>query len=37
MRRETLDALQGFKSRMALPTWDDALEMLLKQAQEVRP
>lgn len=37
MRRETLDALQGFKSRMALPTWDDALEMLLKQAQEGRP
>jgi uncharacterized protein DUF6084 len=37
MRRETLDALQGFKSRMALPTWDDALEMLLKQAEEGRP
>jgi hypothetical protein len=37
MRRETLDDLQGFKSRMALPTWDDALEMLLKQAEEGRP
>jgi hypothetical protein len=37
MRRETLDHLQGFKSRMALPTWDDALEMLLKQAEEGRP
>jgi Family of unknown function (DUF6084) len=37
MRRETLDALQGFKSRMALPTWDDTLEMLLKQAEEGRP
>jgi hypothetical protein len=37
MRRETLDALQGFKSRMALPTWDDTLEILLKQSQEGRP
>jgi hypothetical protein len=37
MRRETLDALQGYKSRMALPTWDDALELLLKQAAEGRP
>lgn len=37
MQRETLDALQGFKSRMALPTWDDALELLLKQSDEGRP
>jgi hypothetical protein len=34
MRRETLDALQAFKARQALPTWDDALEALLKQAGE---
>jgi len=34
MRRETLDALQAFKARQALPTWDDALDALLKQAGE---
>lgn len=32
VRRETLDALQAFKSRAALPTWDDAFESLLRQA-----
>jgi len=32
MRRETLDALQSFKSHRALPTWDDAFEALLKEA-----
>ncbi|HWC38344.1 MAG TPA: DUF6084 family protein [Acidimicrobiales bacterium] len=37
MRRETLDALQRFKSLRALPTWDDALELLLKQSDEGRP
>ncbi|HET9078075.1 MAG TPA: DUF6084 family protein [Acidimicrobiales bacterium] len=31
VRRETLDALQAFKSRAALPTWDDAFETLLRQ------
>jgi hypothetical protein len=32
MRRETLDSLQRFKSDRALPTWDDTLEALLKEA-----
>ena len=32
--RETLDALARFKSARALPTWDEALEQLLKQAGE---
>jgi Family of unknown function (DUF6084) len=34
VRRETLDALQRFKARRALPTWDDALEALLKETGE---
>ncbi len=29
VRRETLDALGRFKSRLTLPTWDDALGVLL--------
>lgn len=29
MRRETLDALQAFKARRAMTTWDEALEALL--------
>lgn len=29
MRRETFDALQHYKARQALPTWDAALEALL--------
>jgi hypothetical protein len=33
VRRETLDALQAFKSHAALPTWDDALEVLLRQSR----
>jgi hypothetical protein len=32
--RETLDALQRYKSGRALPTWDQAFEHLLKQAGE---
>ena len=32
--RETLDAIQRFKSARALPTWDHAFEQLLKQAGE---
>lgn len=32
--RDTLDALQRFKSQRALPTWDLAFEQLLKQAGE---
>ncbi|MFN2490882.1 MAG: DUF6084 family protein [Actinomycetota bacterium] len=34
VRRETLDALQLFKSRRALPMWDDAFEALLEEAGE---
>lgn len=37
VRRETLDALQGFKSRRALPTWEQAFETLLKEAGEKGP
>jgi len=32
VRRETLDALQSFKSQRALPTWDDAFEVLIHEA-----
>jgi hypothetical protein len=32
--RDTLDALQRYKSARALPTWDQAFEHLLKQAGE---
>lgn len=32
--RETLDALQRFKSSRALPTWDQAIERLFKEAGE---
>ena len=31
LRRDNLDALARFKSRLALPTWDDALEALLAE------
>jgi hypothetical protein len=34
MRRDTLDALQAFKSQAVLPTWDDTLHALLKKAGE---
>ena len=34
VRRDTLDRLQAFKGRRALPTWDHALETLLKEAGE---
>jgi hypothetical protein len=30
--RDTLDRLQSFKAQRALPTWDQALERLLKEA-----
>lgn len=36
IRRDTLDALQHFKSHQALPTWDDALAVLLREAVEER-
>jgi hypothetical protein len=34
VRRDTVDALGRFKSRRALPTWDETLSALLKQAGE---
>ena len=34
LRRDTLDELQRFKARAALPTWDQALEVLLERARE---
>jgi hypothetical protein len=34
VRRETMDALQRFKSRHALPTWDSALTALLDRSKE---
>jgi len=34
MHRDTLDALQRYKAHRALPTWDHALEALLKEAGE---
>ncbi len=36
MRRESIDALQAFKSRSALPTWDEAVRLLLDKAGEAR-
>ncbi len=33
MHRDTLDALQRFKSQRALPTWDDAIGTLLQKAE----
>ena len=37
VRRDTLDVLQRFKAVRALPTWDDALEALFKEAGEAEP
>lgn len=34
--RDTLDELQRFKAARALPTWDQAIEQLIKQAGEGR-
>ncbi|HXF56496.1 MAG TPA: DUF6084 family protein [Actinomycetota bacterium] len=34
LRRETLDRLHRFRARRALPTWDEAVEALLKGAGE---
>lgn len=34
MSRETVEGLRRFKTRRALPTWDQAVEMLLKEAGE---
>jgi hypothetical protein len=37
MRADTIDALQRYKARGALPTWEDAVAALLKQAGEDQP
>ena len=37
VRRDTLDSLQRFKSRLTLPTWDETIEALLRQAGEPSP
>ncbi len=37
VRRETLDSLQRFKSRLTLPDWDDTITALLRQAGEPTP
>ena len=34
LRRESFDALYRFKGRRALTTWDDAVDALLREAQE---
>ncbi|GEL20903.1 DUF6084 family protein [Pseudonocardia asaccharolytica] len=33
LRRETIDALSAYRSAQAVPTWDEAIERLLKVAQ----
>jgi hypothetical protein len=33
LRRETFDALHRFRARQALVSWDDAIELLLKEAE----
>ena len=37
LRCDTLDALQGFRASRGLPTWDQALGQLLKEAGEDGP
>jgi hypothetical protein len=37
VHRDTLDALQQFKSSQGLPTWDQAFEQLLKHAGQSTP
>jgi hypothetical protein len=37
MRAETLDQLQRYKSDRALPTWDDTIEALIKEAAAGEP
>jgi hypothetical protein len=33
LRRETLEALRAYRSERVLPTWDDTVERLLKEAR----
>jgi hypothetical protein len=37
VQRDTLDSLQRFRAYRGLPTWDQAFELLLKEAGEVGP
>ena len=37
LRRDSLDALHRFRGRRALPSWDEAIEVLLKGAEEEKP
>jgi hypothetical protein len=37
LHRDTLDRLQRFKSAQAVPTWDQAVDVLLKLAGEASP
>jgi len=32
LRRESIDALTRYKAERAIPSWDDAFELLLKEA-----
>jgi hypothetical protein len=32
LRRDTIDALTRYKAERAIPTWEDAFELLLKEA-----
>jgi hypothetical protein len=33
LRRETLEALRAYRSEKVLPSWDDVVERLLKEAR----
>ena len=37
LRRETLEALRAYRSERVLPTWDDTVERLLKEAPVTAP
>jgi len=37
LRRDSLDALHRFRGQRALPSWDDALAVLLQGAEEEKP
>ncbi len=37
LRRESFDALHRFRGERALPTWDDAIEALIREADPERP
>lgn len=37
LRRDTFDALHRFRGRRALPSWEDAIETLLREAEPEEP